>query len=98
MKARTTFSNAFSFGKTNIQLGFVTKVYSILFVQIMFTCLLCILPVYSFELKVFMINNSGMILVSLVGYLAAYFTLLYSSSWGKTYPTNYILLGLATFF
>lgn len=77
-----------------IRLGFLRKVYGILSVQLLATTLVASLFLLNESAKVFVQENSWMLLVSMLGTLGTLFALMWKR---QETPTNYILLAVFTF-
>ena len=82
-------------------IGFIRKVFGILFAQLSFT-FFCVLLFQLNIIKNFVIKNEKLslffILFSAISFMIIYFILICNRKLGRTVPYNYIILSLITFF
>ena len=81
-----------------VRIGFIRKVYGILSFQLLFTVIMCIISCTSRSFALFQINNVALLWLSIIGSIIVSLCIICVKSLARTTPTNYILLGLFTFF
>ncbi|EGR27543.1 N-methyl-D-aspartate receptor-associated protein, putative [Ichthyophthirius multifiliis] len=77
--------------------GFVTKVYSILSVQMLFTVMMSAFSMSSDHFRMLQLNNQGLMILIIIVQIVVLLVLICSRDMAKKVPTNYILLGVFTF-
>ena len=83
------------FDDQSIKKGFIRKVYSILSLQLLFTCAMCAVFMLAQPAQQWVLANRWMIWVMLV---CAIITIFPMMKWRKEYPRNMICLALFTMF
>ena len=78
------------------RIGFIRKVYSILFCQLTLTALFIVIGAVSESYRNFVENNFAVYVLSIIGYIACIIALVCCRSLGRKVPTNYILLTILT--
>lgn len=82
-----------------IRHGFLKKVYGIVLVQLIASCSFAIGVISSHKATIWAQENyTGLVLLGLIGSVVVICYLLCKEGASKSYPTNYILLALFTFF
>eukprot|EP01017_Pseudomicrothorax_dubius_P034002 TRINITY_DN460_c0_g1_i1.p1 TRINITY_DN460_c0_g1~~TRINITY_DN460_c0_g1_i1.p1 ORF type:complete len:284 (+),score=86.94 TRINITY_DN460_c0_g1_i1:125-976(+) len=81
---------------TELRLGFIRKVYSILTIQLTITTLICCLPFFSDDVRLFQRQNPALIIVSCVLVMITGYAITCYKDLARSYPTNYILLLIFT--
>lgn len=85
-----------SFGEKAIRLGFIRRVYAILFVQILVTALMIALFLYVEPIKQYSVANPWMYIVGMVITFAVLIVLACCPNVRRNYPINFILLAIFT--
>ena len=84
-----------------IRIGFIKKVFGIVFAQLSFT-FFCVLLSQLNIIKNFVIHNENFavyfIIFSAICFMVIYFILICNRELGRTFPYNYIILSAITFF
>jgi len=78
------------------RIGFIRKVYGILSFQLVITALVCVLPLISMGVRMFLLRNFWLAILASVISLAISCTLSCVPSVARSVPTNYILLLIFT--
>ena len=78
------------------RLNFIRKVYSIVATQLVITTLISSIPVANKDVAYWMVENYGLFIFAIVGYIATACTLICVRSISRKVPVNYILLGFFT--
>ncbi len=76
--------------------GFISKVYSLLCVQLTITCIFVIIAINSTPLRLWMLNNKWLIWVAFIISLVTCFSLACFPSISRTVPINYIFMLIFT--
>jgi protein lifeguard len=84
------------FGLQEDRMNFVRKVYGILGVQLVFTALFTLIPVYSDSFHIWMINNIAFVIAAFIGEIVTSIALICCRGLSRSVPTNYILLTIFT--
>ena len=82
---------------TMIRLGFIRKVYGILSVQLFVTTMFSLIAMVSNSVKLFMINNIGIMLLMLLLVIFLPCVIVCCNGQMRQYPQNYIILAVFTF-
>ena len=80
---------------TNLRLGFIRKVYSILTAQLLATVLFTFL-VFNSEFLMSVVRSQTILILSALTSIVLMLVFVFARQLSKTVPTNYILLGLFT--
>lgn len=78
------------------RIGFIRKVYSILFCQLMVTSLFIVIGAVSTSYQEFVKNNLAVFIIAIIGYIACIITLFCCRGVARKVPINYILLSILT--
>jgi len=78
----------------SVRMAFVRKVYSILFVQILFTTVMAAFTMYNDTFKTWVQSNIVVMYVASIGTFLILFALIWKR---RSYPTNFVLLSTFTF-
>ena len=81
---------------TMVRLGFVRKVYGILSVQLFVTTMFSLIAMISDSVKIFMINNIGLMLFMLLLVIFLPCVIVCCNGQMRQFPKNYIILGVFT--
>ena len=81
---------------TMIRLGFIRKVYGILSVQLFVTTMFSLIAMVSNSVKLFMINNIGLMLFMLLLVIFLPCVIVCCNGQMRQFPKNYIILGVFT--
>lgn len=92
------FFNADSFSDKSIRLGFIRKVYGILFVQILITAFLIALFLYVEPIQQYSRENPWLFIVAMVATFVILIVLACCPNVRRNYPSNLILLMVFTIF
>ena len=79
-----------------VRIGFIRKVYTILFCQLTITALFVTVGAVSESYQNFVRENLIVFVLAIIGYIASLITLFCCRGVARTVPLNYILLGLLT--
>jgi len=100
MKTSNIFDNIQYSGKTTLEgslrVNFVRKVFSIVGVQLLLTAAMSFLSMTSQSYADFQVAHTSLLLVAGISVIALMIALMCFSSMFRSFPTNYILLGLCT--
>ena len=90
------FSSSLKHASTQDRLGFVKKVYSILFTQLLFTAICIAVAITNFDIANWMFDNFWMIIPCFIIIIVTEILMLCVKPLRRKVPINYILLLLFT--
>lgn len=80
-----------------MRLGFIRKVFGILFAQLLLTTLFCLCAILNTSVKLFLINNPSLLYLMLILIIILPFLIICSPNIMRKVPINYLILFLFTF-
>ncbi|KAH8297126.1 hypothetical protein KR044_005196 [Drosophila immigrans] len=87
----------FSFSEESIRKGFIRKVYMILVIQLLFTCGVICIFLFHEPTKRFVFKNQELLIAAMLVNLVVLLSMACCETARRTYPTNFVCLGLFTF-